>query len=325
MNTDAIPCRYRHDFHHSDASAERSAWRVVGLTAVMMVIEILAGWWYGSMALLADGWHMASHVVAIGLAALAYWFAREHARDARYAFGTWKIEILGGFASAVLLLVVAVLMALESLDRLFSPVAIGFNEAIAVAVIGLAVNLASARMLHASHDHHAHPGHMHPDAHDHHTGHEHAHDHHGHQHHDLNHRAAYMHVLADALTSVTAIAALLCGKFFGWWWLDPLMGIVGGAVIAIWAVGLLRESAKVLLDREMDDPLVGCVRRAIEAGDACVEDLHLWRVGRQRYACIIAVRDPHAQSPEHYRHRLAAYPELVHVTVEVNPPPPEPA
>lgn len=332
----APPCRHVHVFHTAAPQAERRAWQVVWLTATMMVFEILTGWWSGSMALLADGWHMASHVAAIGLAALAYRHSRRHATDHRYAFGTWKVEVLGGFASAVLLAAVAAVMAFESLLRLAKPVEIAFGEAMVVAAIGLAVNLASAWLLHD--DGHGH-GHAHDHAHGHGHGHDepaHAHEPHDHDHApghapatarapqaaagtDLNHRAAYLHVLADALTSVAALVALAGGQWFGWNWLDPLTGIAGSVMIAVWARGLIDESGRVLLDREMDDPLVGRVRAAIEDGSSArVEDLHLWRVGRRHYACIVAVTDDTRHPTAHYKARLARFPQIAHVTVEVN-------
>lgn len=323
--TAAPPCAHSHAFHTAAPQAERRAWHVVWLTAAMMSVEILTGWWSGSMALLADGWHMASHVVAIGLAALAYRHARRHAGDHRYTFGTWKVEVLGGFASAVLLAAVAALMAFESLLRLANPVAIAFGEAMAVAAIGLAVNLASAWLLHdAGHDHgHDHASHDYDHDHDH--GHEHEHgaaarSDSGHAHgHDLNHRAAYLHVLADALTSVAAILALAGGDWFGWNWLDPLTGLAGSLIIAVWARGLLAETGRVLLDREMDDPLVADVRSALEGSSSTrVEDLHLWRIGRRQYACIVAVTDVVRLAPAAYKTRLAGFPQIVHVTVEVN-------
>ena len=321
----APPCAHSHAFHSSAPQAEQRAWHVVWLTAVMMLVEILAGWWSGSMALLADGWHMASHVVAIGLAALAYRHARRHAGDHRYAFGTWKIEVLGGFASAVLLAAVAVLMAFESLLRLANPVDIAFGEAMGVAAIGLLVNLASAWLLHD--DGHEHGTHAHEAAHAHGHGHGHGHDAAGcpeagqpHAHgHDLNHRAAYLHVLADALTSVAAILALAGGEWFGWNWLDPMTGLAGSLIIGVWARGLLIETGRVLLDREMDDPLVGRVRAALEDDSGTrVEDLHLWRIGRRQYACIVAVSDALRLAPATYKARLAGFPQIVHVTVEVN-------
>ena len=308
-----------HHFRPAASTAERQAWLVVALTGLTMLVEILAGYWFNSMALLADGWHMASHMVAIGLAALAYAFARRHANDQRYAFGTWKVEVLAGFTSAVLLAVVVTLMAFESILRLWQPADIGFDQALWVAVIGLLVNLASAFLLREHHDH----GHGHP------HGSVHAHHDHDREHagmispadggRDLNRHAAFIHVLADALTSVAAIVALLGGKYFGWNWLDPLMGLVGALIIGIWARGLLLDTARVLLDREMDDPLVEEVREALaEEADAELVDLHLWRVGQAQYACIVSLVTHGEGSADGYKARLREFSQLVHVTVEVN-------
>jgi cation diffusion facilitator family transporter len=283
------------------------------------------------MALLADGWHMGTHALALGVAAVAYALARSHAGDSRYAFGTWKIEVLGGFASALVLAMVAVGIAFESALRLWRAEPIDAGTALWVAVIGLAINVLSAWLLHGAHgdeghDHgHAHAhhdDHAHDDDHDH--GHAHAHDHdHAHGHappaHDLNLRAAYVHVLADAFTSVLAIAALCAALWLGWWWLDPLVGVLGAVVIGVWATGLLRQTAAVLLDREMDHPLTAQIRQAIESdADARVADLHVWRVGRKHHAAIVCVVAAEPLSPADYRERLAGYPSLVHVSVEVN-------
>ncbi|MGH8352794.1 MAG: CDF family Co(II)/Ni(II) efflux transporter DmeF [Pseudomonas sp.] len=310
-----------HDYRPLESGAERQAWRVAALTGLCMLVEIVAGAWFNSMALLADGWHMASHMIAIGLTALAYLLARRYAEDRRFAFGTWKIEILAGFASALLLVMVVVLMAGESLWRLWRPQPIAFDMALWVAGIGLLVNLFSAWLLRERHDHsHAH-AHAHAD-------HDHDHDHEQAQAQaqdarlggrDLNRHAAFLHVLADALTSVAAIAALLGGKLFGWNWLDPLMGVIGALIIGLWAKGLLLETAKVLLDREMDSPLVKRVRSALESEpDTEVADLHLWRVGRAQYACILSLVTHGETSADRYKARLLGFAELVHVTVEVN-------
>ncbi len=299
-----------HDYRPLEHGAERQTWLVAALTGVTMVVEIAAGYMLNSMALLADGWHMASHMVAIGLAALAYLLARRYSKDHRFAFGTWKIEVLAGFSSALLLVVVAVMMIVESLLRFWSPAAIGFDEAIGVAVVGLIVNLVSAWLLHEHHDH----GHHHAD-HDH----DHDHDHAAQGGRDLNRHAAFVHVLTDGMTSVAAIAALLGGKLFGWDWLDPTMGIVGAVVILIWARGLLRETGKALLDREMDDPLVHQIRATLSAvPDTEVTDLHLWRVGRAQYSCILSVVTHQDRSADRYKQELARFPQLVHVTAEVN-------
>lgn len=294
--------------------SERRTWAVVILTGLTMLLEIAAGYWFNSMALLADGWHMASHMVAIGLAALAYLLARRYAADHRFAFGTWKIEVLAGFASALLLVVVALFMIGESLLRFWAPAAIGFDEALVVAVVGLLVNLLSAWLLRDEHDH----GHGHgDDAHSHaERGHAHAHGAPGK---DLNRHAAFIHVLTDALTSVAAIIALLGGKLFGWGWLDPAMGIIGALVILVWARGLLRDTAKALLDREMDDPLVGKVREALErVPDTEVTDLHLWRVGRSQYSCILSVVTHQPHTADRYKAALQPFAQLVHITAEVN-------
>jgi cation diffusion facilitator family transporter len=301
---------------------------VVAITAVTMVAEIVAGLLTGSMALLADGWHMATHVVALSIAGMAYLLARRWARDERFTFGTWKIEVLGAFSSALLLGVVALAMVIESIHRLVSPAPINFVPALAVAGIGLAVNLASAWLLHAGHEpggpardaahHDRGPSRGHDHGHD--QDHDHDQDHgHGHPHHDLNLRSAYVHVIADAFTSVLAIAALAAGLWAGWNWLDPVMGLVGGAVIAWWAKGLLGDSSRVLLDREMDSPIVGRIRGAIESdNDAEIADLHVWRVGRASYAAVMTIVAHEPLTPAAYRGRLAHIDTLVHVSVEVN-------
>lgn len=298
-----------HDYRPLETTAERQAWRVAALTGATMLVEVVAGYAFNSMALLADGWHMASHMLAIGLTALAYLLARRYAQDPRFAFGTWKVEVLAGFASSLMLLLVVALLAFESLWRLWQPQVIAFDMALWVAVAGLLVNLASAWLLRDSHDHeHAH------------TDHDHDHDHvaapAGK---DLNRHAAFIHVLADALTSVAAIVALSGGLLLGWDWLDPLMGVMGALIIAIWAKGLLIETGKVLLDREMDSPVAERVRSALaQEADTELADLHLWRVGRAQFACIVSVVTHGDGSADRYKARLAGIAELVHVTVEVN-------
>ncbi len=301
-----------HDYRPLERRSERRTWAVVILTGLTMLLEIAAGYWFNSMALLADGWHMASHMVAIGLAALAYLLARRYAADHRFTFGTWKIEVLAGFASALLLVVVALFMIGESLLRFWAPAAIGFDEALVVAVVGLLVNLLSAWLLRDEHDHgHGDDAHSHAE-----RGHAHAHGAPGK---DLNRHAAFIHVLTDALTSVAAIIALLGGKLFGWGWLDPAMGIIGALVILVWARGLLRDTAKALLDREMDDPLVGKVREALErVPDTEVTDLHLWRVGRSQYSCILSVVTHQPHTADRYKAALQPFAQLVHITAEVN-------
>ena len=318
MPTDNLSAwTHDHVFDTGNALAERSTWVVMWITAAAMVVEITAGWWFNSMALLADGWHMSSHAFAIGVSALAYAAARRYAQDRRFAFGTWKIEILGGFASAIFLLGVAAMMVVGSIERIVSPQAIQYREAIAVAILGLAVNLACALILGKAH-HHDH-GHGHSHGHDHdHFGHD--HDHH---HHDLNLKSAYVHVIADAATSVLAIVALVGGWIYGWSWLDPVMGIVGAVLVAIWAKGLLVETGRVLLDREMDHPVVAEIREVVESGpqadDTRIIDLHVWRVGKEAYSCAIAVvtRDG-TLTPDAVRARLAVHEEIVHSTIEIH-------
>jgi cation diffusion facilitator family transporter len=308
-----------HVYRTLETNAERQAWRVAALTGATMLVEIVAGYAFNSMALLADGWHMASHMLAIGLTALAYLLARRYADDPRFAFGTWKIEVLAGFASSLMLLVVVAMLAFESLWRLWQPQVIAFEMALWVAVVGLLVNLVSAWLLREQPELH---GHAHG-AHDHgHADHDHDHDH---DHDaapagkDLNRHAAFVHVLADALTSVAAIIALLGGLWLGWNWLDPLMGVIGAVIIAVWAKGLLIETAKVLLDREMDSPVVERVRTVLaQETDTELADLHLWRVGRSQFACIVSVVTHGDATADRYKARLAAIGELVHVTVEVN-------
>ena len=324
MIHDLSTWRHEHAFDAGNRAGERRTWMVVALTAVTMVAEIVAGWLTHSMALLADGWHMATHVVALSVAGVAYWLARRWTKDHRFAFGTWKIEVLGAFTSALLLMVVALAMVVESLHRLFNPQEIQFEVALIVAAIGLAVNLLSAWVLHATsghgHDHHGHDA----DEHDAHGHDDHAHDHpapdhHAQGHHDLNLRSAYVHVLTDAMTSVLAIVALAAGLWGGWGWLDPAMGIVGAAVIVWWGKGLIVESARVLLDREMDAPVVAQVRAAIQTdGDAEIADLHVWRVGRASYAAVVTVVAHEPLTPAAYRARLSGIPALAHVSVEVN-------
>ncbi|MFO1394076.1 MAG: CDF family Co(II)/Ni(II) efflux transporter DmeF [Steroidobacteraceae bacterium] len=303
-----------YDLH--DPVAERRTRQVMWLTAAMMVVEIVAGTVFGSMALLADGWHMSSHALALGVSAGAYALARRHAHDPRFSFGTWKIEVLGGYTSAVFLLGVAGYMAFESVRRLFVPAAIHYGEAIPIAVLGLVVNIVSAWLLSAG----AH-GHSHGHDHDHDHRHGHAHGGSGHAHHDLNLRSAYMHVIADAATSVLAIAALAGGLWLGLGWLDPLMGMAGAVLVGRWAIGLMRDTGRVLLDAEMDSPVVHEVREVIQAlpEPARIRDLHVWRVGKGKYACILSLEGEAGIDPDEVRRRLAVHEELVHVTVEVVP------
>ncbi|RTL35443.1 MAG: cation transporter [Burkholderiales bacterium] len=310
--------RHEHVFDGGNAAAERGTRWVMWITLAMMAVEIAAGWFYNSMALLADGFHMSSHAVAIGLSAYAYATARRHANDPRYAFGTWKIEVLGGFASAVFLLVVVVLMAWGSIERLIKPEPIHYPEAMAIAVLGLVVNLVCALILGQAHDR----GHHHGHDHGHHHGHGHDHDH-GHHHHDLNLKSAYLHVIADAATSVAAIAALAGGWWLGWAWLDPVMGLVGAVLVAVWARGLIAETSRVLLDREMDHPVVDEIREVIAergvASHTLIADLHVWRVGRATYACAMSVvTHDAALTPREVRDWLSVHEEIVHATIEIH-------
>ncbi|CAD0356215.1 CDF family Co(II)/Ni(II) efflux transporter DmeF [Xanthomonas hortorum pv. cynarae] len=317
--THAAPhCAQSHTFASANPLAEHSTRKAVILTVVMMVVEIVGGWTLNSMALLADGWHMSSHALALGLALFAYRFARRNANDVRFTFGTWKVEVLGGYTSAILLLGVACLMAFQSVERLFSPKPIQYQEATVIAVIGLLVNLICAWWLRDSHSH-AH-GHGHHHGH----GHEHAHDGHGHHdgHADLNLRAAYLHVVADAATSVLAIVALVAGMHWGVTWLDPIMGIVGAVLVTVWAWGLLRSTGRVLLDAEMDAPVVEEVKQVIAELPHAIDigDLHVWRVGSDRYACVISLVTAADIDAKLVREALQIHEELVHITVELQRP-----
>ncbi len=310
MNSDDLSdWTHDHAFDSNSEVAERSTRLVMWITVVTMFVEILAGWAFNSMSLLADGWHMSSHALAICLSAMAYVAARTYSNDPRFTFGTWKIEILAGFASALFLLGVALAMGIGSLERLISPQAIQFEEAIIVGVLGLAVNLVCAYILGQAHHQHGHgPGHAHS-----------AHEHHPH-HHDLNLKSAYFHVVADAFTSVLAIVALVGGWLYGWAWLDPVMGIVGAVLVALWAKSLLLETAKVLLDREMDHPVVQEIKDAVEAdGQTRVTDLHVWRVGKKVYSCALTAVTQDAQlTPKTLRERLAVHEEIIHSTIELH-------
>lgn len=311
MHTEDISA-WTHDHRFEtdgEAGAERRTKAVAALTVAMMAAEIAVGLATNSMALLADGFHMSTHAGALGIAAFAYWHARKHADDRRYTFGTGKVGALAAFTSAIILGMVALLMVWESGLRLLSVQSIGFDEALWVAVLGLTVNIVSALILGGGHGHHHH-GHAHDGDDDHHRH---------HHHHDHNLRAAYVHVLADAFTSVLAIAALLFGKYLGWWWLDPLMGIVGAVVIAKWAWTLLGRSGAVLLDKSDDDSLEAEVRSAIEAeAGNRVADLHLWQIGPGHWAAIVAVVAQTPRQPLHYRTLLRDVHELSHVTIEVH-------
>lgn len=307
MHSDSVdPWKHEHVFlGAAHERNERRTWIVVLLTATMMVAEIVAGTIFGSMALIADGWHMSTHAAALAIAALAYRFARRHRHDARFSFGTGKVGELAAFSSAVILALVALLIGYESVMRLYSPVAIRFDEALIVAVIGLGVNLLCAWLLFDGGGHHHH-------------GDEDDHHHHHHHGHDTNIRAAYVHVLADALTSVLAIVALLSGRFFGWAWLDPAMGVIGALVIANWSWALIRASGSVLLDTVPDEHLAAAIRSRLEVEGDRVSDLHLWRLGPGHIGLIAAVVSDRPKAVEVYKQRLAGIGGLSHVTVEVH-------
>lgn len=291
--------QHNHDFAVIHEHGERKTIQVLILTAITMVIEITAGLLYGSMALLADGWHMGTHVAAFMITIFAYRYARKHADNPAFAFGTGKVSVLGGFASAIALAVVALMMAIESVQRIIVPQPIHYNEAIFVAVLGLIVNIASAFLLRGHHSH--------------------SHDHDDHHHHDHNLRAAYMHVLADAMTSLLAITALTAGKFLGWSWLDPFMGIVGAIVITRWAYSLLKDTGPILLDESIDEEYKQSIRESIERDlDNRVSDMHVWKVGPADYAAIISIVTHHPQDVDHYHTLLSDFSALSHVTIEIN-------
>lgn len=308
FDADLDALSHEHDFLHAahDANARRTLWVVV-LTAAMMVAEIAAGLMFNSMALLADGFHMATHAGALGVAALAYAYAKKHAKSGKYSFGTGKVGDLAGFASALLLGLVALGIAWESAQRLIDPQSVAFQQATWIAVLGLLVNLVSAALLSGGQGHHGHAdhGHHHP----------HGHSHHGH---DNNIRSAYIHVLADALTSVLAILALLGGQYLGWMWLDPVIGMIGAVVIAIWALSLMRETARILLDAHAHQLEAEVRQRIDRAGQGRITDVHIWRVGPGAHAAIISVT---GLSADVVRQQLRAMPEIAHLTVEEHPQP----
>jgi len=291
--------QHSHNFSVKNEKGERRTQYVLVLTAITMVAEIIAGSMFGSMALLADGWHMGTHVAAFSITIYAYRYASKHASNPAYAFGTGKVGVLGGFASAVALAVVALVMLVESLHRIINPQIIQFDAAIAVAVIGLSINIVSAFLLKDNHDH--------------------EHEHHHHHHHDHNLKAAYMHVLADALTSLLAIVALLAGKYFGWNWLDPIMGIVGAVIITRWSYGLLKQTSPILLDGSIDQKYQSAIKMCIENdSDNRIADIHIWRISASHYAAIISLVTHFPKPAEHYKELLADFHKLSHVTVEVH-------
>ena len=321
MQHDSLaPWRHDHAFgQDTRRPGERRTQFVIAITATMMVVEIVAGVLFGSMALLADGLHMASHAAALTINAFAYVYARQHARDAAYSFGTGKVNTLGGFTGAVLLAGFALVMAVESVQRLVVPLPIAFDQAIFVAVVGLIVNGVS--MLILGHDHGHDHTRDHADDHDHNDHHDHDHHHHAHEggRHDHNLVSAYLHVLADALTSVLAIAALLAAKYFGYTWMDPLMGIVGAVLVARWSIGLLRATSAVLLDRSASEPVRDEIRASLEAADGNrVVDLHVWCIGPNLYSVVAVVVAPVPRAPQHYKSLLPTDLGIVHATVEVH-------
>lgn len=291
--------QHSHDFSVKNDKGERRTKYVLILTAITMIVEIIAGSVFGSMALLADGWHMGTHVAAFMITIFAYRYARKHADNPAYAFGTGKVSVLGGFASAVALAVVALVMLVESMQRIIDPHTIQFNEAIAVASLGLFINVISAFLLKDEHHHHDHGDHQH--------------------HHDHNLRAAYLHVLADALTSLLAIIALVSGKYFGWDWLDPIMGIVGAFIITRWSYGLLKQTGPILLDGSIEETYQASIKEAIEKdSDNQISDIHIWKVGANHYAAIISVVTHFPKSTEYYKELLNDFHKLSHITIEVN-------
>jgi cation diffusion facilitator family transporter len=297
---------------HDHERAERRTWAVIILCALMMIAEIVGGVLSGSLALIADGLHMSTHAGALLLAALAYTLARKYAADPNFSFGTGKFGDLAGYSSAIVLAMIALLIGYEAVLRLLAPVPIAFNEAIPIAALGLLVNIASAWLLAGGHSH------GHDDNHGHDHSHDHEHDHaNGTHHRDNNMRAAIVHVAADAAVSVLVIAGLLLARTFGWLWMDPLAGFVGALVIASWSIGLLRDTGAILLDRTPDTRMAEKVRAAIESEGDQVTDLHVWRLGPGHLGAIVSIATSQAREPAHYRQRLAHFPDLSHLTVEV--------
>lgn len=297
MQDHSVSRHHQHQFDEGNPLAQKRILIATILTASMMVLEIFGGWFFNSMALLADGWHMSSHMLALGLAYFAYRAAQYYSKDHRFSFGTWKIEILAGYSSAILLMVVAIIMAFQSFQRLLNPVEIFYNEAIPIAILGLIVNLICAWLLHDD-------GH-----------------HHHHHHHDLNQKAAFLHVVADAVTSVFAIVALCAGKYFGWDFLDALLGILGAILVAKWSFDLMKETGKTLLDAEMDHPVVEEIREVITEFPKHVEitDIHVWKVAKGKFSCILALEtDDNSLNADQIRHALSIHDEIVHISVEIN-------
>ncbi|MFX1824225.1 CDF family Co(II)/Ni(II) efflux transporter DmeF [Acinetobacter sp. AS5] len=301
-----VKSNHSHQFDQGNPLAQKKILIATILTGVMMVFEIFGGWFFNSMALLADGWHMSSHMLALGLAYFAYKMARKYARDQRFCFGTWKIEILAGYSSAILLMVVAVFMGVQSIERLFNPVNIHYNEAISIAIVGLLVNFLCAWLLREDGHHHDH---------------HHSHAEHDHEDHDLNQKAAFLHVVADAVTSVLAIIALFAGKYFGWDFLDAVLGIVGALLVAQWSWGLIKETGKTLLDAEMEHPIVIEIQEVIEELDSqiTITDLHVWKVGKGKFSCILSLELHNVNlTANDVRKALSIHEEIVHISVEIH-------
>lgn len=325
-NHNAKPWQHNHQFARLNTEGERNTRYVLYLTLVTMVAEIVAGTLYGSMALLADGWHMGTHAAAFMITLFAYYYARKYADDPKYAFGTGKVGVLGGFTSAIALGLVALLMVVESVSRFLNPEQIHFNEAILVALLGLTVNVISALLLkdHHSHDHHHSHSHDHVHSHKHtHNLDEHEQSEHHHSDgpstaHDHNLRAAYFHVMADALTSLLAIGALLFAKYLGWQWLDPAMGIVGAVIISLWAWGLVKQTAPILLDASIDEAYLQQMVDAVEQDEQHrVSDIHVWPVSANHHAAMVSIVSPHPKEVEYFRQKLASFKRIDHLTIEV--------
>ncbi|MEZ8350780.1 CDF family Co(II)/Ni(II) efflux transporter DmeF [Vibrio splendidus] len=317
----SFPTRHQHNFSSHNSQGEKRTFYVLLLTIITMVVEIVAGTIYGSMALLADGWHMGTHAAAFGITLFAYRYAKKHAESERFSFGTGKVSVLGGYTSAIALGIVALLMLVESVHRLFNPQAIQFNEAIIVACIGLTVNVVSMFLLG---DHHHDHGHEHGHNHSKNHGHSHSHDHdsdhghkHGEHHHDHNLRAAYMHVLADTLTSLLAIVALLFGKFYGWNWLDAAMGMVGAFVIAKWTMNLMKQTSPILLDENIDQDYRDSVTETLTPY-ASVTDFHMWKVSGHHYSAAITLKSNSDKTVSEYKQMLAKFDKINHLTLEVH-------
>ena len=309
-------CHHVDQFSYFDAKNETRTRYVLALTFVTMVLEIGAGTLFGSMALLADGWHMGTHAAAFCITLFVYRYARQHAHSGRFAYGTGKVSVLGGYTSAMLLGMVALGMLFESVHRLVSPVEIEFNAAILVAVIGLVVNLLSMWLLGHDHGH----DHSHGHTHDHHHAEPHHDDEHAaHSHQDHNLKAAYIHVLTDALTSVLAIAALLVGKYVGWTWLDPIMGVVGSLIIAKWAWGLMQQTSPILLDQAIEQTYQERIRATLAQAHVTLEDIHIWKVSADHYCATIAVTDPQKREPRFFKQLLGEFDKIDHLVIEVNP------